>query len=109
MPGVLTTASEVKCANSGKAQTSGQSKLKVSGSPVLVLSGIQGKSIGGCTVQNSSSPTTKQCTTVASASGTALKLKVSGAAVALDTLTGLSDGTTPALSATANQQKLKAS
>jgi hypothetical protein len=107
MANVLTTASDVKCANSGKATTSGQSKLKVSGSPVLVLSGIQGKTITGCLVADSSS--TVKCKSVKSASGTAAKLNVGGAAVALDTLTGLSEGTPPALTASANQQKLKAS
>jgi hypothetical protein len=109
MPGVLTTASEVKCANSGKAQTSGQSKLKVSGSPVLTLPGIVGKTISGCTIVDSTPNATVQCKSVVSASGTASKLKVNGAPVALDTLTGLSQGTPPALTATANQQKLKAS
>jgi hypothetical protein len=109
MAGVLTTASDVKCANSGKAQTSGQSKLKVSGSPVLVLTGIVGKTIGGCTIVDSTPNGTVQCKSVVSASGTASKLKVSGAPVALDTLTGLSQGTPPALTASANQQKLKAS
>jgi hypothetical protein len=107
MPGVLTTASDVKCTSAGKAQTSGQAKLTVSGSPVLTLPGIVGKTISGCTITDSSS--TAQCKSVVSASGTAAKLKVSGLPVALDTLTGASNGSTPALSATANQQKLKAS
>jgi hypothetical protein len=109
MPGVLTTASDVKCTTAGKAQTSGESKLKVSGSPVLTLPGIVGKTISGCTIVDSPPNSTIQCKSVVSASGTASKLKVSGMPVALDTLTGASNGSTPALSATANQQKLKAS
>lgn len=110
MPYVLTTASSITCAGTGTVSTSGQAKLKVSNAPVLRLDGISGKLIAGCkTPTNSSS---KTCRAVASASGEAVKLKVSGAAAALDNLTGTGDGTkggTPeALSVSANQTKLMA-
>jgi hypothetical protein len=105
---VLTENSSVTCATQGTVSTEGQSKLKVSGGKVLVLDGIVGKSISNCGIKNTNSTT--QCTKVASASGTAAKLKVNGRAVALSTLTGQSDGTTPAVSVTAaNQTILKAS
>jgi hypothetical protein len=103
---VLTTASDVHCPSSGKVAASSQAKLKVSGSPVLRLDGINGKAVSGCTIADSSS--TKQCKFVTSASGTAAKLKVAGAGVALDTLSGATDGSTPGLAASAKQTKLKA-
>ena len=103
---VLTTASDVHCPSSGKVAASSQAKLKVSGSPVLRLDGINGKAVSGCTIADSSS--TKQCKLVTSASGTAVKLKVAGAGVALDTLSGATDGSTPGLAASAEQTKLKA-
>jgi hypothetical protein len=103
---VLTTASSVHCPTNGAVGTEGQAKLKVAGSPVLRLDGINGKSVSNCGIANSTS--TKQCTTVKSVSGAAAKLKVAGAGVALDTLTGATDGTTSGLSASANQTKLKA-
>jgi hypothetical protein len=106
---VLTENSTVSCPSSGTVSTTGQAKLKVTGGKVLVLDGINGKSVSGCTVVTNTNSGTKQCLTVASASGTAAKLKVGGKAVALSTLTGSTDGTTPTLSATANQTKLKAS
>jgi hypothetical protein len=108
MGNVLTTASTVECKNSGKAATSGVGKLKVNGSAVLVLDGIVGATISGCTIVDSTPNATVQCKSVLSATGTASKLKVNGAAVALDSLTGLSQGTPPAITATAGQQKLKA-
>lgn len=103
---VLTTGSDVHCPSSGKVATSGQAKLKVSGSPVLRLDGINGKGVSGCTIADSSS--TKQCKSVTSASGAAAKLKVAGAGVALDSLSGGTDGSTPGLAASAGQTKLKA-
>jgi hypothetical protein len=106
MGAVLTTASDVHCPNGGSVGTGGQSKLKVSGSAVLRIDGIAGRSVSNCAIQNTNS--TKQCTTVASATGAAAKLKVSGGAVALDSLSGLTDGSTPGLGATAEQTKLKA-
>lgn len=109
MASVLTEHSTVSCPSSGTVATTGQPKLTVDGGKVLVLDGITNKAVSGCTVQTNTNSGTKQCLTVSSASGTAAKLKVGGAAVALSTLTGQTDGSTPALSATANQTKLKAS
>jgi hypothetical protein len=109
MPAVLTMGSSITCPASGKVVTSGQSKLRVGGMPALVISGINGHSVGGCTTPTSSSPTSKTCLTVASAGGAAIKLKVGGMGVALDTLVAATDGTLPKLTATANQTKLKAS
>jgi hypothetical protein len=103
---VLTTGSDVHCPSSGKVTTSGQAKLKVSDSPVLRLDGINAKPVSGCTIADSSS--TKQCKFVTSASGAAAKLKVAGAGVALDSLSGATDGSTPGLAASAGQTKLKA-
>ena len=106
---VLTTASSVHCPSSGTVGTEGQAKLKVAGSPVLRLDGIKDKPVSNCAVPDSSGPPpTVKCKKVLSASGAAAKLKVAGAGVALDTLTGATDGTTPALRASANQTKLKA-
>jgi len=45
---------------------------------------------------------------VLSASGTAAKLRVDGQAVALATLTGATNGSTPKVSATAGQSRLTA-
>lgn len=105
---VLTEQSTISCTAPGTVSTSGSSKLKVDGGNVLVLDGIVGKTISNCPVQNSNS--TKQCTKVVSANGTSSKLKVDGNPVALSTLTGQSDGSTPSVSVTnANQTKLKAS
>ena len=103
---VLTTASRVACPTGGTVGTAGQPKLKVAGAAALRIDGIAGKSVSGCSIQNSSS--TKQCTTVTAASGAAAKLKVSGGPVALASLSGTTDGSTPGLSASANQTKLKA-
>jgi hypothetical protein len=103
---VLTKASSVQCPTSGTVASVGQAKLKVSGSPVLRLDGIKDQPVSNCGIANSTS--SKQCTKVMLASGEAAKLKVAGAGVALDTLTGATDGTTSGLSASANQTKLKA-
>lgn len=113
MPFVLTKSSSVTCAGQGNVQTSGQPKLKVSNAEVVRVDGIQGKSISGCKTPTDSNSGSKTCTKVASASGAATKLKVSGAPVALATLTGTGDGmissTPEKLTASANQTKLMAS
>ncbi|MEU7918638.1 hypothetical protein [Micromonospora zamorensis] len=103
---VLTTSSDVHCPSRGAVTPAGQAKLIVAGAQVTRLDGITGKSVTGCTITDSSS--TVQCKTVVSATGAAQKLHVSGAGVALATLSGATDGSTPGLSATAGQSKLKA-
>jgi hypothetical protein len=118
---VVTENSTIACNSNGTVTPTGQSKLKVSGGAVVRLDGINGKTVSGCGVQTNPNTGTKQCQTVASASGVASKLKVAGAPVALDTLSGSTDGmhppsppatspSTAAISVTVvNQSKLKAS
>ncbi|MGW5582058.1 hypothetical protein [Micromonospora chokoriensis] len=103
---VLTTSSDVHCPSQGKVSPTGQGKLTVDHKPVVRLDGINGKSVAGCTITTSNS--TKQCSTVTSASGAAGKLTVGTVAVALDSLSGATDGSTSGLAATAGQTKLKA-
>ncbi|SCF13533.1 hypothetical protein [Micromonospora chokoriensis] len=103
---VLTTSSDVHCPNQGKVSPAGQGKLTVDHKPVVRLDGISGKSVTGCTIATSNS--TKQCSTVVSATGAAGKLTVGGAGVALGSLGGATDGSTSGLAATAGQTKLKA-
>lgn len=99
----LTTASRVTCTEQGTVSLTASYKLKVAGNSVVTLSEIRGKSVAGCANTN------KPCTTVSSASGESAKLKVGGKKVALDTLSGQTDGQTPSLApATASQSKLKA-
>lgn len=121
MAGVLTAASTVECGHSGAVSTSGESKLKVSGSGVLLKSGINSKSVSSAcsltdTTDSSGSPATLKCKTVTSVTaGEATKLKVSGSPVMLDSLAGGTDGMATkgtlatALKGTAGQSKLKAS
>ncbi|MDA0160861.1 hypothetical protein OM076_11345 [Solirubrobacter ginsenosidimutans] len=95
-------------------KTTGQAKLKVAGKAALRIDGIDKMEISGCKLENASGPPViVQCKTVASATGEATKLKVSGKPVALDTLTGVGSGSTAnvpeKLSVTVNQTKLKAS
>lgn len=118
MPGVLTTGSSVICGHGGTVSTTGVSKLKVSGNPVLQKTGIMGKSVSSCgtpTVVPPPPPPSSPCHTVVSViTGEAIKLKVSGSPVMLETVTGTTDGivagVTPQtlLSATAGQTKLTA-
>ncbi|WP_322762454.1 hypothetical protein [Frankia sp. Cr2] len=103
---VLTVKSDVHCPNSGKVTPDGKPKLKVDGKAVTTPAGIQGKSVSGCTIATST--TTSQCLTVTSASGAAAKLKVDGTGVALDSLSGSTNGSAPTLSASSGQSKLKA-
>ncbi|MDG4781696.1 hypothetical protein O7614_18750 [Micromonospora sp. WMMD961] len=103
---VLTTSSDVHCPSQGKVSPAGQGRLTVDRVPVTRLDGITGKSVTGCTITDSSS--TVQCKKVVSATGAATKLLVGDEGVALDTLGGATNGSTPALSASAGQNKLKA-
>ncbi|SCG52951.1 hypothetical protein [Micromonospora zamorensis] len=103
---VLTTSSDVNCPSRGAVTPAGQAKLIVAGAQVTRLDGITGKSVTGCTITDSSS--TVQCKTVVSATGAAQKLHVNGAGVALATLSGTTNGSSPGLSASAGQSKLKA-
>ncbi|MET8280042.1 hypothetical protein [Micromonospora sp. NPDC005174] len=103
---VLTTSSDVHCPNQGKVSPTGQGKLTVDHTPVVRLDGISGRSVAGCTITTSNS--TKQCSTVTTATGAASKLTVGGAGVALDSLSGATDGSSPGLAASAGQSKLKA-
>lgn len=79
-------------------------KLKVSGQAVVASSDLTGAPIAPpC------SNSTKPCTAVSSVVPAPTKLKVDGQPVALDSLTGVTDGTDAALKpAIANQSKLKA-
>lgn len=103
---VLTTASAVTCPSQGRVATTGHARLTVAGAPVLALDGIVTASVAGCTVPTASG--TKTCLKVIEASGTAGKLRVDGKAVALGSLTGKTDGTTPAISGSAGQTLLTA-
>jgi hypothetical protein len=117
MPGVLTLASNVKCGHGpGKVSTSSSAKLKVSGSAVLLESGISGKAVvfGSCGITPSDK--SSKCTQVSSVTaGRATKLKAGGRPVMLDSLAGQTDGKLesvtpqPLLAATAGQTKLTAS
>lgn len=110
MPSVLTTASRIACPSQGTISPVGQPKLKVAGAQVVRLDGISNQTVSGCSVVTNSNTGEVQCKMVASASGAASKLKVSGSAVALETLSGMTNGNPlNTLSATANQTKLKAS
>jgi len=103
---VLTTSSDVHCPSQGKVSPAGQAKLIVAGAEVTNIGGIKDKSVTGCAITDSSS--TVQCKTVVSATGAANKLLVGNVGVALDTLSGATNGSTPGLSASAGQSKLKA-
>ncbi len=106
---VLTESSRVTCGHSpGSVAVTGNGKLTVSGRPVLLAEGIQGKGVSGCSTAQSDK--TKPCSSVASVSGAASKLKVGGRGVMLeDTIGGSTDGNpTGSVGATANQGKLKA-
>ena len=98
MPRVLTAASRVDCGHGGAVAVTGEPKLRVGGSPVLLRAGIQGKAVGATcaltdTADASGTPTTLKCRAVTSVSaGEAIKLKAGGAPVMLDTLAGGTDG-----------------
>jgi hypothetical protein len=113
MSGVLTTGSSVTCSNSGKVSVSSSAKLRVGGNPVLVQSGIAGKTISGCTHAIDSNSSEINCTAVLTISPStfSMKLTTGGSGAALDTLSGAGNSTNPpdSLSATAGQTKLTAS
>jgi hypothetical protein len=124
MPAVLTTSSQVLCAlvgappsppiplHGGTVNTTGLPKLTVNGSPVLAASGISIHAVALCKTVTNAMIGNKQCTSVTTVAPTSLatKLLVSGQPVALETLSGTTDGTVAgvfqALTASANQTKL---
>ena len=107
MPQVLTTSAHVVCSHGGGAQLSSGSKLKVSGTPVLLESGVGTLALPPCPNQTSS--TTKD-TTVSISGGQSQKLFSDGSPVLLSTLSGKGDGAPQgAVSATESQTKLAAS
>ncbi len=138
MAGVLTTSSDVTCGHSagavhGKAQVSSDVKLTVSGSPVLLKSGVDLKSVSGCPTppaSDTSGVTAAPCTQVTSTptpptgaagpptpgvgGGEATKLTCGGLPAMLDTLSGKTNGMVgkvspqTLLSASAGQDKLTA-
>src|SRR5215212_6793974 len=95
MPAVLTESSTVKCAHQGSVQLrAGQSKLTVNGSKALVTGDLSGASVGGCSTVTDPNTGALQCATVASAiAGVAVKLKVDGKGVLLETIQGQTSGT----------------
>lgn len=119
MPGVLTKLSTVTCGHTapgkpGTVQVQSSAKLRVKDSPVLLAASINGQPVTLCGTPPSS--TAIPCLFVKAVSaGAALKLKIGGQPVMLETLKGSTDGTvggvTPQLSlaAVANQLKLQES
>lgn len=104
----LTIASTVQCGHFGTVAVSSSTKLTVSGSAVLIQTGVAGKSVAGCTTQVTPGGN-KPCTTVGSVAppSLALKLTAGGQPVVLDSLVGLTDGVPPgALLGVAGQTKL---
>jgi len=98
MPLVLTESSKLVCAHQGSVKLiAGQSKLKVKGAKVLVDGDLTGAAISLCKtvpVPPSPGPTSAPCLQVSSAiGGVALKLKVQGKGVLLDTIRGFTNGT----------------
>jgi hypothetical protein len=109
----VVTEKTVTCGHGGTVAAVGTPKLTVGGLPVLVASGIVGKTVTGCgtptvTTSPPSSPCTKVLTVTAPAS-LATKLFVGGNPVVTAALTGTTNGvvsgTTPQtlLSATVTQ------
>ena len=109
MAKVLTEASVIGCGHGpGKVGVSGTGKLVVSQKPVLLKSGVDGKSVGAGATQQSNSTT--PCKHASVTAGEASKLTIGGKPVLLDTLLkGATDGNpVGSLSAAANQNKLTA-
>ncbi len=94
MPAVLTESSTLKCVHQGSVQLrAGQSKLTVNGSKVLVAGDLAGATISTCLLTPPPATNVK-CATVASAiAGVALKLKVDGKGVLLESVQGQTSGT----------------
>jgi hypothetical protein len=95
MGSVLTESSTVVCKNQGTVQLrSGQSKLSVNGSKVLVEGDLDGAQVSGCTTVTDANTGALQCSAVLTAlGGVAGKLKVSGKGVLLESIQGLTGGT----------------
>lgn len=109
MPQVLTTSAQVVCNHGGGALLSGNPKLKVNGTPVLLQSGIGQITSPPCTLKPApSSPTPDLTITIAA--GQSQKLMANGSPVMLSTLTGTGDATpTPGtISGSDSQTKLMA-
>jgi hypothetical protein len=95
MPKVLTAKAEVVCSHQGTVKVAAsQQRLKVGGSPALVMGDLEGKPIAGCTLSPSASTT--PCTAVVStAAGAATKLRAGNKPVLLDTATGITNSVPP--------------
>ena len=120
MPNVLIDSSEVLCdeevvlpngpVHGGSVSITSTAKLSVNGNPVLLKSGIVGKTVTGC--KNNPPPIgDTPCLNVTSVTaGEATKLTVGGSGVMLDsTLAGTTSGVPSGLlKATAGQSKLTA-
>lgn len=91
---LLTQDAVLKCAHAGVVNnTTSQPFVTVGGRLVLVEPDPQSRSIGGCPNMG---PTIKPCTnTLPVRGGYSTFVKVSGHAVCLDTVWGLTDGTPP--------------
>ncbi|MEV6304516.1 hypothetical protein AB0M02_34265 [Actinoplanes sp. NPDC051861] len=111
MTAVLVAPSTVACPHSPGlvAAATTSSRLTVGKMPVL-LAGLTGKAVAGCTTAPSQN--TKTCLTVASVTtGEKSRLTVGGVSVVLADVAGATDGVSPtgnALKATANQTRLTA-
>lgn len=116
MPPVLTMSSTVRCGpltpagptppHIGVVAVASAAKLRVRGQGVLLESSIVGKTITGCMVPEPG----KKCASVTLVTTTrAVKLKVNGAPVILEPLTGSTEGNpVGTLGAQANHTKLHA-
>lgn len=99
MAAVLAQPSTVSCANKGLVQTVDSPKLTVSGSQVLVESGIANQPISGCTIPDnppSDAPSTL-AVKVNDPPSLAKKLSVGGNPVVLASLTGTANRSVPSL------------
>lgn len=109
---VLTTASTIGCGHPrGAVDTEGTAVLRVAGQGVLTKSGVLGRAVEGCPIEDTS--TTKKCREAATVTaGEARRLTVEARPALLEALAGTtSDGgeiPTGALTATANQTTLTA-
>jgi hypothetical protein len=112
MAKVLTADAKVICSHppGGTVQVAAsQHKLKIGGSPVLVMGDMEGKPISGC---GNSGPSLTPCTAVVSTlQGAASKLLAGSKPVLLDTATGITNSLPPGTWTVqaAGQSKLDAS
>lgn len=104
MKPVMTTASSVKCAHTGKVGIVGNPKLTVKSNPVLVEAGVKDRPVAGCVPP----PGTAACTTVKSVlpASKVTKLMIKGEPVLGEPLTGMTD-IGPLVALLAGQTKLK--